>query len=152
MKEDPQDIFDQMDAMMARMFAEMSRGAVTGMPPHAMGYRIIIHGGGMPQNSPDGSTMQARNPGEPVPEVHQIGDEVKVIVELPGVTDESLKLDMQGDRLIIDAGDADRHYHTSAMLPPVNAAPYQKSLKNGVLEITFTIPKGSPEKEGSLKK
>jgi HSP20 family molecular chaperone IbpA len=108
MREDPQDIFDQMDAMMARMFAEMSRGTVTGMPPHAMGYRIIIQGSGMPQNPPDGSAIPARNPCEPVPEVHQMGDEVKVIVELPGVTDESLRLDLQGDRLIIDAGDADR--------------------------------------------
>jgi HSP20 family protein len=152
MIEDPQDIFDQMDAMMARMFAEMSRGTVTGMPPHATGYRIIIQGGGMPRGPPDGSGIEMRNPGEPVPEVHQIGDEVKVIVELPGVTDESLRLDVQGDRLIIDAGDADRHYHTSAPLPPVNAAPYRKSLKNGVLEVTFRVPEGTPEKEGSLKK
>ena len=147
MIEDPQDIFDQMDAMMARMFAEMSRGTVTGMPPHAMGYRLIIQGSGMPQNSPDGSAIPTRNPGEPVPEVHQIGDEVKVIVELPGVTDESLRLDVQGDRLIIDAGDADRHYHTSALLPPVNAAPYRKSLKNGVLEVTFTNQSANSEKE-----
>ena len=147
MREDPQDIFDQMDAMMARMFAEMSRGTVTGMPPHAMGYRIIIQGSGIPQNSPDGSAIPTRNPGEPVPEVHQIGDEVKVIVELPGVTDESLRLDVQGDRLIIDAGDAGRHYHTSALLPPVNAASYQKSLKNGVLEVTFRIHPANSEKE-----
>ena len=147
MREDPQDIFDQMDAMMARMFAEMSRGTVTGMPPHAMGYRIIIQGSGIPRDLPDGSAIPARNPGEPVPEVHQIGDEVKVIVELPGVTDESLRLDVQGDRLIIDAGDADRHYHTSALLPPVNAAPYRKSLKNGVLEVTFRIHPANSEKE-----
>jgi len=147
MIEDPQDIFDQMDAMMARMFAEMSRGTVTGMPPHAMGYRIIIQGSGMPQNPPDGSAISARNPCEPVPEVHQIGDEVKVIVELPGVTDESLRLDVEGDRLIIDAGDADRHFHTSAMLPRVNTATYRKSLKNGVLEVTFRIHPANSEKE-----
>lgn len=152
MREDPQDIFDQMDAMMARMFAEMSRGTVTGMPANAMGYRIIIQGSGMPRDLPDGSAILARNPGEPVPEVHQIGDEVKVIVELPGVTDESLRLDIQGDRLIIDAGDADRHYHTSALLPLVDAAPYRKSLKNGVLEVTFTVPQGSPEQEGIFTK
>lgn len=101
----------------------------------------------MPQNPPDGSAIPARNPGEPVPEVHQIGDEVKVIVELPGVTDESLRLDVQGDRLIIDAGDTDRHYHTSAMLPQVNTAPYRKSLKNGVLEVTFRIHPDNSEKE-----
>ena len=139
MIEDPQDIIDQMDAMMARMFVEMSRGTVTGMPPHAMGYRITIKGGGMPRDLSDGSALPARNPGEPVPEVHQIGNEVKVIVDLPGATDESLRLDVQGDRLIIDAGDADRHYHTSALLPPVDAATMQKSLKNGVLEVTCAL-------------
>lgn len=84
---------------------------------------------------------------EPVAEGHPTGNEVKVIVELPGVTDESLRLDVQGDRLIIDAGDADRHYHTSELLPPVNAAPYRKSLKNGVLEVTFTIRPDNSEKE-----
>ena len=40
---------------------------------------------------------------------------------------------------IIDAGDADRHYHTSALLPPVDAATMQKSLKNGVLEVTCAL-------------
>ena len=45
--------------------------------------------------------------GEPVAEVHRIGNEVKVIAELPGITEEALRLDVKGNTLVIDAGDAD---------------------------------------------
>ena len=45
MKDDSMDVFRQMDAMIAQMVAEMTRGMVSGISPHAMGYRIIIQGG-----------------------------------------------------------------------------------------------------------
>ena len=71
-------------------------------------------------------------------EIHRIGNEVKVIADLPGITEEALRLDVKGNTLVIDAGDADHHYHTSVSLPPVDMASMQKTLKNGVLEVTFT--------------
>lgn len=106
------------------------------------GYRIVIGGGNLPQESgpyPGETTGTARSPNanEPVPEVHVIGNEVKVIVGLPGIDEDALRMDLRGDTLIIDAGDADRHYHTSAKIPAVDRASMQKSLKNGVLEVTF---------------
>jgi HSP20 family protein len=148
MNEDMQDMFRQMDAMMARLFAGMEAGFHEEMPKGAMGYHIIIHGGNLPTDNGEFSGMPpSRDAKEPVTEVHRIGNEVKVIAGLPGVTEDSLRLDVQGDLLIIDAGDADRHYTTSAHLPPVDAASMQKSLKNGVLEVTFTVIPGNPEQE-----
>jgi len=45
--------------------------------------------------------------------------------------------------VLIDAGDADHHYHTSATLPPVDASSLHSSIKNGVLEVTFRCLPGT---------
>ena len=138
MNEDMQDVIRQMDAMMARLMGNMEAGFAAGLPPGAVGYRIVIAGGGEPPVITGPGGGMPRDADEPVAEVHRIGNEVKVVVELPGVTDESLRLDVQGNSLVIDAGDADRHYRTGATLPPVDAASLKKSIKNGVLEVMFT--------------
>jgi HSP20 family molecular chaperone IbpA len=137
---DPMDMFGEMDEMFARLFSRMDRefpGATR--PGH--GYRIRVRDTRECPEIPamaDDAASQSCMRGEPVAEVHRIGNTVKVIADLPGITDESLRLDMRGDTLVIDAGDADHHYLTSASLPPVDPASLQKTLKNGVLEVTFT--------------
>jgi HSP20 family molecular chaperone IbpA len=136
MTEDPMDMFEQMDEMFARLFSRMDREFMNGSPGMS-GYRVVFERGGEPAGIPATEAPRSRDGSEPVTEVHRIGDEVMVIAELPGVTGESLRLDVQGDQLVIDAGDADHHYHTTATLPPVDAASLQSSIKNGVLEVTF---------------
>ena len=133
------DLFDEMDEMFARLFSRMDREFSDSFPQY---YRDRIGGrytGGSPdaQDMPDCAGAVSPIKGEPVAEVHCIGNEVKVIADLPGITEEALRLDVKGDALIIDAGDADNHYHTSVTLPPVDKASMQKTLKNGVLDITF---------------
>ena len=142
MFEDPIDMFAEMDEMFARLFSRMDREFMAGAPG-VSGYRLVSGSGGYPGGQPEIEAPRLRDSSEPVTEVHRIGDEVKVIAELPGVTDESLRLDVKGDRLIIDAGDADHHYHASATLPPVNAASLRSSIKNGVLEVTFRCLPGT---------
>jgi HSP20 family molecular chaperone IbpA len=136
MTEDPVEMFEQMDGMFARLFPRMDRECMNGSPGRT-GYRIVFRSGGEPGPIPVAEPPRPRDGAEPVTEVHRIGDDVKVIAELPGVTDASLRLDVQGNRLIIDAGDADHHYHTTATLPPVDVSSRQASIKNGVLEVTF---------------
>lgn len=148
MNDDMQEMIRQMDDMMAQLFGRMEGAFASGMQPGAVGYHIVIHGGGMPPDGRGPPGIQPRDAEEPVAEVHRIENEVKVIVELPGVTDDALRLDVQDGRLVIDAGDADRHYHTAVELPPVDCALIKKTLKNGVLEVTFAVPngeQGSPE-------
>jgi HSP20 family protein len=137
MNDEMQDMFRQMDAMMERLFAGMEAGFPRDIRPGISGYHIVISGG--PCGEDCGCTeSHPRDTREPVTEVHRIGSEVKVIAELPGATEETVRLALQGDSLTIDAGDADRHYHTHATLPPVDPATLMKSIKNGVLEVTFT--------------
>lgn len=148
MNDDMPEIFRRMDAMMARMMDGMEAGEYTGFPPGMMGYRIVIHGGDFPPEARGPGSTRPRDGHEPLAEVHRIGDEVKVIAELPGVTEASLRLDMKGGTLVIDAGDADRHYHTAAEVPGVDPASLHRSLKNGVLEVTFKVIPGGPETSG----
>ena len=138
MNEDPQDVFGKMDAIFAQMVAEMTQGMVSGMPPRAGGYRIIICGNkGMLNGVPSGSATQPCDQQGPVPEVHRIGHEVKVVAELPGAVKESVRFSVQGSTLIIEADGKDQHYRTVAELPPVDAEPVQMSFRNGVVEVTF---------------
>jgi HSP20 family molecular chaperone IbpA len=146
MHRDPMDIFDEMDGMFARLFSRMDREFMTRFPQE-YGYRITIRDEGegpAMQEMADDRAPSACITGEPAAEVHRIGNEVKVIADLPGISEEALRLDVRGSTLVIDAGDADHAYRTSAELPPVDVSTMQKTLKNGVLEVTFTsIPEPS---------
>jgi HSP20 family protein len=141
MKGDPMDMFDQMDEMFARLFSQMSRDMSTG-GPKVYGYHIVIENGNEHGDVTEFHPALPRSAGEPVAEVHHIGNETMVIAELPGITEDSVRLDMKGTTLIIDAGDADNHYHTTADVPDVDPVTMKRSLKNGVLEVTFSnLPK-----------
>jgi HSP20 family molecular chaperone IbpA len=140
-------MFDEMDEMFARLFSRMDREFMTGFA-QTYGCRIMVHEEGEDQaiqDKADDIAPFACVTGKPVAEVHRIGNEVKVIADLPGITDEALRLDVKGSTLVIDAGDADHAYNTSATLPPVDIGSMQKTLKNGVLEVTFT---SVPEQSG----
>lgn len=136
----PMDMFDTMDWMFDRIISRLDREFMSGSPQQ-YGYHIVLRDDGdcpVAQEMPDSDTPESLFTGEPVAEVHRIGNEVKVITGLPGITEEALRLDVKGNTLVIDAGDADHYYRTSAELPPVDVASMQKTLKNGVLEVTFT--------------
>ena len=137
MNDEPQDVFRQMDAMIARMFEEMKHGMVTGMPPNAVGYRIVLRGSTIPQVPPHDMIAQSGDPHEPVPEVHCIGNEVKVVAELPGAEKESIQLNVSGGTIMIEADGQGRHFTRRADLPPIDAASMKSTFRNGVLEVTF---------------
>jgi HSP20 family protein len=137
---DPMDMFGEMDELFARLFSRMERKFTNGSH-REYGYPIIFQDeneGPEPDEMVDAAPFSSCISGEPVAEVHRIGNEVKVIAGLPGITEEELRLLVKGNTLIIDAADADHHYRASAALPPVDTASLQRTLKNGVLEVTFT--------------
>jgi HSP20 family protein len=156
MNDDVPEMFRQMDAMMARLMRGMDAGFAGSVTDGATGYRIIIESGGFPFAERDagygtGGGNPPRDSPEPAVEVHHLGDEVKVVAELPGITEELLRLDVREGRLVIDAGDAGISYRTSAELPPVEEQSMQKSLRNGVLEVTFRALKTDGSPEGDTK-
>jgi len=143
----PRDIVDEMDEMFLRIFSRMDREFMDGAAGGSR-YRFMVKETGespeLAEMVPEAAPV-SRVHGEPVAEVHRIGNEVKVIADLPGITEDALRLDVKGNTLVIDTGDAEHSYRTSAALPPVDASSMQKTLKNGVLEVTFTGLQNPPE-------
>jgi HSP20 family molecular chaperone IbpA len=66
-----------------------------------------------------------------------IGDKLKIVAELPGITTQDLDLEVYDNTLhIITRGNA-RHACTSVDLPPIDVNTLTHTLYRGVLEITI---------------
>jgi HSP20 family protein len=75
---------------------------------------------------------------EPMVDVFDEATRILVIVELPGVSEKEIKVEVSGDILNVTASGRERKYAREVLLPAkVKAEPLRKSFKNGVLEITL---------------
>lgn len=142
------DPFDEMDAIFDLMVARMFGAAGTGMQPHS-GYRIVIERGGDSLLEPGRQPQPDARPGAslPEPEVHRIGDEVRVVAELPGADPGSVRPEVRGTTLVIDADTGTLHYHTFAEIPPCDAGLISHTFKNGVLEVCLKVRRESIRKD-----
>lgn len=84
---------------------------------------------------------------EPLADVITSDKEVKVVVELPGVTKENIKVNSYDNSVEISAGTSDRKYRRVVDLPPEADTQGAKSnYKNGILEIVFNKKQESKPK------
>nr|4RZK_A Chain A, Small heat shock protein hsp20 family [Saccharolobus solfataricus P2]4RZK_B Chain B, Small heat shock protein hsp20 family [Saccharolobus solfataricus P2] len=77
---------------------------------------------------------------EPLADVIEKGDEIKVVAEVPGVNKEDIKVKVTngGKKLVITAKSEDRQYYKEIDLPAeVDEKAAKANFKNGVLEITL---------------
>ncbi|MFC1613091.1 Hsp20/alpha crystallin family protein [Patescibacteria group bacterium] len=73
---------------------------------------------------------------EPLVDLFDEKDHILIIVELAGVLEESIKLDVKGDILTLEAGEEQRKYFKEILLPAkVDFASRKMSFKNGILEL-----------------
>jgi HSP20 family molecular chaperone IbpA len=75
---------------------------------------------------------------EPAIEVHTFGNRVTLVAELPGMAAEDVKVLFREDRVYIWAKDQQRHYRSSAKVPPAEEDTIGVSFRNGVLEVSYT--------------
>jgi len=129
MNEDPQDMFREMDELFARLFTRINREFAPG-ELQGFGYpMILLCTGKSSMVIPSFSHDQLQVTREPVVEIHRIGDEVKVITELPGTTMDAIQLELTGSSLTIDADAGFLHYHAHADVPAIDPGPMQTSFK-----------------------
>jgi HSP20 family molecular chaperone IbpA len=147
MYEDPQDMFRKMDELFTHLYTRMTRDFAAG-EPQVFGYHMIIQQDGETPAMPNSPRDHLRATSEPVVEIHRIGDEVKVVTELPGTTMDAIDLELKGSTLIIDADGGSLQYHTHADVSRVDPGSMQISFKNGVLEVTFKILPATLDEEG----
>ena len=173
--EDIDEVFREMEELMEREFKELSERAprdlirertlpdgskVREWGPFVYGYSFKVGPDGKPQIREFGNIKPGAGPGrpridikeerEPLTDVMETNGEVKVIVELPGVEKEDIKLHGTEDTLTISVDTPRRKYHKEVELPAeVDPKGAKASYKNGVLEVTLQKrkkerPKGEP--------
>ncbi len=71
-------------------------------------------------------------------DILQADDTLHVIIEMPGINKQDIKIDLVGDILNIKALSDDRKYSEQIELPArVLSDPVKATYKNGVLEVIF---------------
>jgi len=75
---------------------------------------------------------------EPIVDVFDEKDHILLIAELPGIDEKSIKLDLRGDLLLLEASNHDRKYAKEILLPAkVDFESREMNFKNGILEVKF---------------
>lgn len=135
--------FERIEEMMARFeqsFARLPSGMEQG--PFIYGFSVTIGPDGKPvvrefgniRPSPRGPMIQEET--EPLIDVMDEGDYVKVYAELPGVNKEDIRLNATEDELVISVDTPQRKYYKEIKLPArVKPDTAKASYKNGVLEV-----------------
>lgn len=99
-----------------------------------IGGKPIVEPFGNIKRTPKGPTVEEER--EPITDVFDEKEEVRVYAEMPGVNEEDIELDLREDILDISAQSGDRKYHKELLLPAkVKPETLTSSYKNGILEV-----------------
>lgn len=173
---DIEEAFKEMEEMMTKQFKNLSKISpedltrkqilpdgtkVKSLGPFVYGYSVTVGPDGKPKVTEFGNLRPETSTGkpqanveekrEPLADVIPADDEVRVIVELPGVEKKDIKLSGTDDKLTISVDAPERKYYKEVELPvKVDTKKATSKYKNGVLDIT--IPKKKEEtKSESMK-
>src|SRR3972149_223829 len=98
--------------------------------------------GGVPVVEPFGNIIKTsagpsvEEEREPITDLFDEKEEIIIIAELPGVGEEDIKLDLNGDILEISAQRGERKYYKEVLIPAeVKAETMRYSYKTGILEV-----------------
>jgi HSP20 family protein len=99
-----------------------------------VGGKPVVETFGNIKKTPEGPVVEEER--EPLTDVFDEKDEVVIIAEIPGVSEDGISLDLKGDILGISAVGKNRKYHKEVLLPvQVKKETLSYSYKNGILEV-----------------
>src|SRR5215217_9572500 len=166
------DIFGQFDEMrrapkdLIREYETPEGGKVREMGPFVYGYSMTIGPDGKPRVREFGNVRSPlagfglgafnrpliSSEREPLADITITDKEVKVVLEMPGVNKEHIKINVNDDSVEVNSNDPQRKYHEVIDLPPeVNIKTAKSTYKNGILEIIFNKKKESQTKGKDIK-
>jgi HSP20 family protein len=163
MFEDIDETFRQMQEMMRMEFEDFAEKAprqlvrertlpdgtkVREWGPFVYGYTITMGPEGKPKIREFGNIKPSARPGraaldvkserEPLTDVNEVDDEVRVTAELPGVEKEDIKLKATSETLTISVDKPEHQYYKKLELPTeVDPKQAKSAYKNGVLTVTI---------------
>ena len=100
----------------------------------AVGGKPVVEPFGNIKKTPKGPKVDEER--EPITDVFNEKDEVVVMAEMPGVSEDVISVELKGDILEIHAVTKDRKYRKEVLLPAkVKYDTLTKAYKNGILEV-----------------
>ncbi|MHC1625922.1 MAG: Hsp20/alpha crystallin family protein [Methanoculleaceae archaeon] len=75
----------------------------------------------------------------PYTEVIVAGQTVSILVDMPGVTEDDIHINLDDGSIRISASSERFRYMTSARIPPVEADSIRSRYQNGVLEVVLSL-------------
>jgi HSP20 family protein len=89
---------------------------------------------------------------EPLADVNVTDNEVKVVLEMPGVKREDIKVNAYDGAIEVVSNDPQRKYHKNIELPQeIDSETAKSTYNNGILEITFNKKKETKPKGKEVK-
>ncbi len=99
-----------------------------------LGGKPVVESFGNIKKTAKGPTVEEER--EPITDVFDEKDELRIYAEMPGVNEDEIKLNLSGDILDISARNQDRKYRKEILLPSkVKAETLTSNYKNGILEV-----------------
>ncbi|MGC2563299.1 MAG: archaeal heat shock protein Hsp20 [Nitrososphaeraceae archaeon] len=141
-------------------------GKVREMGPFVYGYSMTIGPDGKPRVREFGNVRSPlagfglgattrpliSSEREPLADITATDKEIKVILEMPGVNKENIKINAYDTTLEVRSDDPQRKYHEVIDLPPeADVETARSTYKNGILEIVFDKKKESKPKGKDIK-
>jgi len=75
---------------------------------------------------------------EPISDIFEEENTIKIVIELPGVSEDDIKWELTDDKLRVNVDNPDKRYSKNIKLPsPVNKQKTEATYKNGILEFSL---------------
>ena len=144
-----EDIEKRIPKDLVREYTTSAGGKVREVGPMVYGYSMTIGPDGKPKVREFGNVKPSRRFGglmrpeisgetEPLVDVTTTDNEVKAVVEMPGVSKDKIKISAYDNTVEVKSEDPQRRYHRTFEIPTeTDIETARSSYNNGILEITF---------------
>ena len=144
-----EDIEKRIPKDLVREYTTSAGGKVREVGPMVYGYSMTIGPDGKPKVREFGNVKPSRRFGglmrpeisgetEPLVDVTTTDNEVKAVVEMPGVSKDKIKISAYDNTVEVKSEDPQRRYHRTFEIPTeTDIETARSSYNNGILEISF---------------
>jgi HSP20 family protein len=149
MEREFEDVEKRIPKDLVREYTTPDGGKVREIGPMVYGYSMTIGPDGKPRIREFGNVKASRGFGgfgrpeisgetEPLVDVTTTDNEVKAVVEMPGISKDKIKINAYDNTVEVKSEDPQRKYHRTFEIPAeTDIETAKSSYNNGILEITF---------------
>jgi HSP20 family protein len=149
MEREFEDVEKRIPKDLVREYTTPEGGKVREIGPMVYGYSMTVGPDGKPRVREFGNVKPSRRFGgfgrpeisgetEPLVDVTTTDNELKAVVEMPGISKDKIKINAFDNTVEVKSEDPQRKYHRTFEIPPETDIETAKSTyNNGILEITF---------------